>query len=96
MRKAEGVRFWLDGAERRGPVGVPVGFVLFAQGERVLGWNEATGAARGLYCGIGHCFECRVTIDGVRDQRACLVPLTAEMHIARQTPPRPLTFEDAP
>ena len=34
---AETVRFWLDGAERRGPAGVPVGFVLYAQGERILG-----------------------------------------------------------
>ncbi len=93
---AETVRFWLDGAERRGPAGVPVGFVLYAQGERILGWNEATGAPRGLYCGIGHCFECRLTIDGVRDQRACLVPLAAEMQLTRQAPPPALTFQEVP
>ncbi len=90
------VRFWLDGEERQGPLGVPVGLVLYGQGERVLGWNEVTGQPRGLYCGIGHCFECRLEIDGVRDQRACLVPLAAGMRVCRQVPPTPLAFEDAP
>lgn len=27
---------------------------------------------RGVYCGMGVCFECLVTIDGVHAQRACL------------------------
>lgn len=90
------VRFWLDGVERQGLAGVPVGLVLYGQGERVLGWNEVTGQPRGLYCGIGHCFECRVAIDGVRDQRACLVPLAEDMRVVRQVPVPPLEFEDAP
>ena len=94
MRADEGVLFWLDGEKRRGPAGVPVGFVLYAQGEGVLGWHEGTGAPRGLYCGIGHCFECRVTIDGVRDQRACLVPLADGMRISRQTPAPPLAVDE--
>ncbi len=54
MGRFEGVRganFWLDDEPRQGPKGVPVAFVLYAQGERVLGWNETTGAPRGLYCG---------------------------------------------
>jgi aerobic-type carbon monoxide dehydrogenase small subunit (CoxS/CutS family) len=31
------------------------------------------GDARGPVCGMGICFECRVTIDGVRHQRSCNV-----------------------
>jgi predicted molibdopterin-dependent oxidoreductase YjgC len=30
---------------------------------------------RGLFCGIGVCFDCLITIDGHRAQRACLVPV---------------------
>ncbi|MFU8875948.1 (2Fe-2S)-binding protein [Micromonospora sp. SL4-19] len=31
------------------------------------------GRPRGLFCGIGVCFDCLITVDGVPDQRACLV-----------------------
>jgi predicted molibdopterin-dependent oxidoreductase YjgC len=29
---------------------------------------------RGLFCGIGVCFDCLLTVDGRPHQRACLVP----------------------
>jgi predicted molibdopterin-dependent oxidoreductase YjgC len=31
------------------------------------------GEPRGALCGMGVCFECRVTVDGVPHQRACLL-----------------------
>ena len=30
---------------------------------------------RGLFCGIGACYDCLLTIDGRPAQRACLVPV---------------------
>jgi len=30
---------------------------------------------RAPVCGMGTCFECRVTVDGVRNVRACLEPV---------------------
>jgi predicted molibdopterin-dependent oxidoreductase YjgC len=87
------VTLWLDGEALTGPAGVPVAMALYAKGITTLGWNETTGAPRGIYCGIGHCYECRMEIDGVRDQRACLVPLREGMRVRRQDPPDPLTFE---
>lgn len=39
------------------------------------------GRARGALCGMGVCFECRVTIDGVPDQRACMTPVREGMVI---------------
>jgi len=33
------------------------------------------GSPRGPVCGMGTCFECRVTIDGARGRRACLEPV---------------------
>jgi hypothetical protein len=29
------------------------------------------GEARGPLCGMGICFECRVTVDGIAHQRGC-------------------------
>ena len=34
---------------------------------------SVTGEPRGPLCGMGICFECRVTIDGVQHQRSCQV-----------------------
>ena len=31
-----------------------------------------TGESRSVFCGMGVCFECLVTVDGVGDQRACM------------------------
>lgn len=40
-----------------------------------------SGEARAPVCGMGVCFECRVTIDGVPHQRACLVLARAGMTV---------------
>lgn len=35
--------------------------------------TSVTGEPRGPLCGMGICFECRVTIDGTLHRRACQV-----------------------
>jgi predicted molibdopterin-dependent oxidoreductase YjgC len=34
---------------------------------------SVTGEPRGPLCGMGICFECRLTIDGVAHQRSCQI-----------------------
>lgn len=89
------VSFWLDDERFEGREGEPAAVALWAAGVRVLGRREASGAARGLYCAIGHCFECRLR-DGDRlDRRACLLPLREGLRLYRQTPPPPLPMGPA-
>lgn len=40
------------------------------------------GQPRAPLCGMGVCFECRVTIDGVPHERACMVPAREGMSVA--------------
>ena len=40
-----------------------------------------TGAMRAPLCGMGVCFECRVTIDGVPHRRACMAIVREGMTI---------------
>jgi predicted molibdopterin-dependent oxidoreductase YjgC len=40
-----------------------------------------TGARRGIFCGMGVCFDCLVTVDGLADQRACITPVRPGMRI---------------
>ncbi len=39
---------------------------------------------RGLYCGIGVCFECAVTVDGRPNVRACQTPVRDGMQVQSQ------------
>ncbi|MBV1935515.1 (2Fe-2S)-binding protein [Streptomyces sp. BV286] len=41
----------------------------------VLSWRTTRGSGepRGVFCGIGVCFDCLVTVNGRPNQRACLV-----------------------
>lgn len=91
---APAVTFFFDGEAVAGREGEPVAMSLWAQGWRVLGYNEESGRSRGLFCNIGQCFECRVTVDGRRDQRACLTPVREGMQVQRQPKPDPLTLVD--
>ena len=44
--------------------------------------TSVRGEPRAPLCGMGICFECRVTIDGVPHRRACLVSVAEGMQVA--------------
>jgi D-hydroxyproline dehydrogenase subunit gamma len=43
--------------------------------------RSVTGEPRGPLCGMGICFECRATIDGVPHQRTCQVVCAQGMEV---------------
>jgi len=43
--------------------------------------HSVTGEPRGPLCGMGICFECRVTIDGVPHARSCQILVQPGMDI---------------
>jgi len=45
-----------------------------------------SGAPRGLFCGMGACFDCVVTVDGRIGQRACLTPAADGMQVTSDFP----------
>jgi NADPH-dependent 2,4-dienoyl-CoA reductase/sulfur reductase-like enzyme len=51
--------------------------------------TSISGGARGPVCGMGICFECRVTIDGVPHRRACLVRCAPGMMVETASAPLP-------
>jgi aerobic-type carbon monoxide dehydrogenase small subunit (CoxS/CutS family) len=46
--------------------------------------SRNVGEPRSLFCGIGHCYDCLVVVDGVTNQRACLVRSTESLSVRRQ------------
>ena len=43
--------------------------------------KKLTEAARGGFCGMGVCQECRVMVDGLPDQRACMTEVRDGMEV---------------
>lgn len=75
----EKVTFQFDGQTFEGYENDTIASALLANGIRTLRHHEQSGHPRGIYCNIGHCFECRVTVDGVANIRACLTPIKQNM-----------------
>lgn len=55
--------------------------ILNAPGSDMAMRSSVRGEARSALCGMGICFECRVTIDGVAHERSCQKPCRAGMRI---------------
>lgn len=46
--------------------------------------SSVSGQQRAPLCGMGVCFECRVTVDGVAHQRACQIVVREGMEVVRE------------
>lgn len=68
-----GGTFEFDGTAVPFVAGQSVGAALLAAGVRSWRSTRREGRPRGIFCGIGVCFDCLVTIDGAPNIRACLV-----------------------
>ncbi|MCI1858559.1 MAG: (2Fe-2S)-binding protein [Sporolactobacillus sp.] len=86
--KRERIVFRFDGKTYSASAGDTLASALLANGVRMLRKHEASGTPRGIFCNIGHCFECRVTVNGRRGQRACLTLVKENMIVqsGRQLP----------
>ena len=77
---ADRVRIRVDGRPLEAEEGTSVLAALWNAGVVFLR-RSVTGGPRGPLCGMGTCFECRVTIDGVPHQRACSVAVREGMQV---------------
>jgi sarcosine oxidase subunit alpha len=60
--------------------GITVAAALWNAGEDAFR-DSVSGRPRGPVCGMGICFECRVTIDGAPGRRACLERVSPGMRV---------------
>jgi D-hydroxyproline dehydrogenase subunit alpha len=88
---ADHVPVVFEGRPLAGERGQSLAAALTAASVRVLR-ETATGAPRGIFCGMGVCQDCLVVVDGQPNRRACMVKLTGPVNVTRQvagTPPAP-------
>lgn len=65
--------------------GKSVGAALVDAGVRSWRTTRKASRPRGLFCGIGVCYDCLVTVDGAANQRACLTPARPGMRVSSGT-----------
>ena len=70
----------IDGRLLEVSEGMTVAAAMLNAGEDAFR-DSVSGTPRGPLCGMGICFECRVTIDGARGRRACLERVSPGMRV---------------
>ncbi|WP_326834277.1 (2Fe-2S)-binding protein [Amycolatopsis rhabdoformis] len=71
------MKFSFRGKEITAEAGQSVGAALIAAGHRSWRTTRREGAPRGIFCGIGVCFDCLVVVNGEPNRRACLTEVRA-------------------
>ena len=72
------IRLRLDGRDIEVPEGATVAVALVQADTKR---RSVSGQPREPFCGMGICWECRATVDGVAGIRTCLLPATEGMEI---------------
>ena len=85
MQRGQAVTITVDGVPIRAYLGETIAGALLANGRRAWRRTE-TGEPRGLFCGMGICFDCTVTVNGVSNVRACVTPVADGMVVETERP----------
>jgi predicted molibdopterin-dependent oxidoreductase YjgC len=64
--------------------GQTIGAALIGAGIRSWRTTRFSGRPRGIFCGIGVCYDCLITVDGVPNIRACLAEAGEGMRVSSQ------------
>jgi aerobic-type carbon monoxide dehydrogenase small subunit (CoxS/CutS family) len=78
------IEFTFDGESISAVGGQSVAAALLAANQRALRKTRFNNNERGVFCGIGVCFDCLVVIDGITNQRACLIEARPGMKVQTQ------------
>ena len=83
VERGPAVTVLLDGEPVTAYLGETVATVLFAQGA-IATRTTVGGSPRGVFCGMGVCFDCLTVVDGEPNTRACMTWVRDGMRISRQ------------
>jgi len=76
-----GVSIEVDGVSIEAIEGEPIAAALMAAGCMVLRRTPRSGSPRGVFCAVGRCTDCVMTVNGIANVRTCVTPVEAGMRI---------------
>lgn len=71
----------VDGKMLEAIAGEPIAAALLANGIRICRQTAKKNEPRGVFCAIGQCTDCMMTVDGVPNIRTCVTPACEGMKI---------------
>ena len=78
------VVIYLDGRAVEAVEGEPIAAALMAAGVSSFRTTPVRREPRGVFCAIGRCTDCVMTVDGAPNVRTCVTPVRAGMKIETQ------------
>jgi len=82
--REEMVTIEVDGKAVSAYEGEPIAVALLASGRRVLRRTRKRKEPRGVFCAIGQCTDCIMTVNGVPNIRTCVTPVEKRMKVETQ------------
>lgn len=83
--RGDKVTFFFNGQEVEGYTSETIAAALHAAGIRELGHSPNLDRPRGLFCAIGNCSSCFMTVDGQPNVRVCVTKVKDGMQVVEQT-----------
>lgn len=83
VQRGKPIEVIINGRQVKAFEGELVSTILLEEGIFVFGRKHNTNHPSGIYCGMGVCYECLVTVNGVANTRACQT--FAEDHMTIET-----------
>lgn len=84
LEDTEMVRIVVDGETVEARKGEVIAAALIATGKRYFRKTIKLQEPRGIYCGIGRCTDCVMTVNGVPNVRTCVTEVEEGMIIETQ------------
>ncbi|MBI5712261.1 MAG: (2Fe-2S)-binding protein [Chloroflexi bacterium] len=81
IERGAAITIKVNGSAVSAHAGESVAAALAAAGFRAVRKTEASGSPRGLFCGMGMCYDCLATIDGIPNTRTCLAEVREGLEI---------------
>ena len=81
IKRKEKVKLLVNGKEIPAYKGETILAALMASGYKKLKRSPLKKESRGALCGMGVCFECMVTVNGIPNIRSCMTEVENNMEI---------------
>jgi len=84
FERGEEAIFYFNGQEIKAYTSETIAAALHASGVRKLGESPELHRPRGLFCAIGNCSSCFMTVDGEPNMRVCVMKVKPGMRVEEQ------------
>ena len=81
VERGEAITIIVDGEDVLAYRGETVAAAMLASGIRTMRYTRREHEPRGLYCGMGVCFECVVRLEGAGPTRSCITSVADGMKV---------------